>query len=498
MATLQTMTPENVPVVPYVGNESAIGRIAVRSFLYAVFKHKWLVGGVFALVALASAVAAFTRPGAWLAQSKVLVKLGETVQLAPAEAPSRSVNLPLSQDVVRTEVDIVKSWDVVKEAIDRLGVQPGSGTMADLIEGIRGALTVAPAPGTNMLKIGFIGRDAERAARLVNAITDVYIDHHNRVYQREGIRSFYSRELEKRASEVEEARQTLQAYLDKTKITDIDQELEIMIQTSMDREQALRTHRGKLAALEERLVEVDAQLANTPERIPYIEEYQVNPVLNVYGTRLAELELKRGEALQRYLPADRHVQDVEREIVELRANMGKQQGQILGKHTVRRNDLFMELERRRSAIMTALTEARSREPSRVAAVESGQRRLTDLRDHRYVVKGLQRVLEQKQYAYDLYFKRGMEAAASEANPDLSMVSVSVVEHAQPPLDPENGRLLPLVLGLLGGLALAMAMAVGVEFLNRRLRFEEEVEHYLELPVLAVIPDFETAPDLLNA
>jgi uncharacterized protein involved in exopolysaccharide biosynthesis len=165
---------------------------------------------------------------------------------------------------------------------------------------------------------------------------------------------------------------------------------------------------------------------------------------------------------------------------------------------VRRNDLFMELERRRSSLVTALADARSREPGRVAAVESATRRLSELRDHRYVVKGLQRDLEQKQYAYDLYFKRGMEAAASEANPDLSMVSVSVVEHAQPPLQPENGLLLPLVLALVGGLSLATAMAVGVEFLNRRLRFEEEVEHYLELPVLAVIPDFETPPDLLNA
>ena len=51
---------------------------------------------------------------------------------------------------------------------------------------------------------------------------------------------------------------------------------------------------------------------------------------------------------------------------------------------------------------------------------------------------------------------------------------------------------------IGGLTLATAMAIGVEFLNGRLRFEEEVEHYLELPVLAVIPDFENSPDLANA
>jgi capsular polysaccharide biosynthesis protein len=42
------------------------------------------------------------------------------------------------------------------------------------------------------------------------------------------------------------------------------------------------------------------------------------------------------------------------------------------------------------------------------------------------------------------------------------------------------------------------MAVAVEYLNRRLRFEEEVERYLELPVLAVIPDLETTPDLAKA
>jgi uncharacterized protein involved in exopolysaccharide biosynthesis len=498
MASLQTVPTDSVPVLPYAGGDSAYGRIAARSFLYAVFKHKWLVLGVFLIVGIASAVAAFSRPGAWLAQSKVLVKLGETVQLAPAEAPSRSMNVPLSQDVVRTEVDIVKSWDVVKEAIARLGIQPAEGTMVDLIDTIRSGLAVAPTPGTNMLKISFVGRDPERAARLVNAVTDVYIDHHNRVYQREGIRSFYSRELEKRSSEVEEARLKLQAFLDESKITDIDQELELMVKDAMDREQALRSHRGKLAALEQRLAEVDAQLAATPETIAYAEEYQVNPVLNVYGTRLAELQVRRGEALQRYLPSDRHVQDIEREIANLKASLGSQQTQILGKHTVRRNELHLELQRRRSSLVTALADARSREPGRVAAVEAGQRRLADLRDRRYLIKAMQRELEQKQYAHDLYFKRGMEAAASEANPDLSMVSVSVVEHAQPPLEPENGALVPLALGLVGGLSLATAMAVGVEFLNRRLRFEEEVEHYLELPVLAVIPDFESTPDLLNA
>jgi hypothetical protein len=54
----------------------------------------------------------------------VLVKLGETVQLAPAEAPSRSISMPLSQEVVKTEADIVRSYVVVEEAVKKLGIKP--------------------------------------------------------------------------------------------------------------------------------------------------------------------------------------------------------------------------------------------------------------------------------------------------------------------------------------------------------------------------------------
>ena len=57
----------------------------------------------------------------------------------------------------------------------------------------------------------------------------------------------------------------------------------------------------------------------------------------------------------------------------------------------------------------------------------------------------------------------------------------------------NGPL-PLLLGLIGGPA-ATSMAVAVEYMNRRLRFEEEVERYLELPVLVVIPDLDTQPSI---
>ena len=194
MATIQTL-PEAATLLPAASAPGAPG-LAARSFFYSVFKHRRLVIGVFLLVFLASTIMTLLRPRTWRATTKVLVKVGEAVQLAPAEAPSRSINVPLNPDVIAGEAEIVKSRQVLEDAVARLGIQPEAGTsLGEMVSGMQLALTVAPAPGSNVLQISYLGRHPDRAARLVNTLTDVYVDHHNRAYANEGIHSFYADQL---------------------------------------------------------------------------------------------------------------------------------------------------------------------------------------------------------------------------------------------------------------------------------------------------------------
>jgi uncharacterized protein involved in exopolysaccharide biosynthesis len=495
MATLQTL-PDATTVLP--ANGGAATPLAVRSFLYAVFKHRRLVLGVFAIIFLGSAIAALMRPRTWLASSKVLVKLGETVQLAPAEAPSRSVTQPMNQEIVKTEADIVKSREVVAEAVRRLGITPETGSMDELIDGLQRGLTVTQTPGTNILQINFLGKQPERAARMVNAITDVYLDHHNRVYRREGMFDFYNEQLRILETQMKQAQARLRRYLARNSVVDVDEEIKLLSEDQVEQDKGLRAHLAKISALQRKLDHVHGQLGRTPARVSYAEEYQSNPTVQTYKNKLAELEIARAHVVQNYLESDRHVRDLDLQMADVRRELAKEEDRILAKQTVRTNELHTELQRNVFSIEAMLTDAKARRPALQRRLKTTQKRLRRLRDLRFTIANLQQQADQKKYAFDLYWKKHEEARAVEAMAGQSMVSVSVVQHATAPLEPENGLLMPLLLGLIGGLGLATAMAVGVEYLNRRLRFEEEVERYLELPVLAVIPDLEQAPDFARA
>jgi len=496
MATQLQTLPE-AAIIPAGANGGASAMtFALRSFLYAVFKHRRLVVGVFAVVFTAAVVAALIRPRVWQANTKVLVKLGETVQLAPAESPSKSVNLPLNTEVVNTEAELVKSRHVIERAVERLGIKPPPGTeMSELIDNLQLALTVAPTPASNILRISYFGRDPERSARMVNAITDAYIEEHNKAYRNEGIHSFYTEQLAILEKEMKAAQQRLKEYLGNENIIDVDQEISILNQDVQEQDKGLKAHLAKLMGAERKLAEVQAQLERTPVQVPFEEEWLSNPTIQTFKDKLANLEIERYQLLQHYMPTDRHVTDKDAEIASIRARIREEKDRILNKQTLQRNDLHRELERNADTLQVLLADLRSRTEPLQQRLDQTRKRLEELRDKRFVIDNLKQIAEEKAYAFDLYFKKQEESRIAEAMKDQSVVNVTVVERAAPPNDPVNGLLLPLLLGLLGGITLAASMAVAVEWLNRTLRFEEEVERYLELPVLAVIPDLHTLPDV---
>jgi uncharacterized protein involved in exopolysaccharide biosynthesis len=490
MATLQTL-PEAATFLTET-NRVGITTIAVRSFFYAVFKHSRLVVGMFLLIFVTTVATALIRPQTWMAESKVLVKLGETAQLAPAESTSKSIYLPLTPEVVKTESDIIKSTEVIQQAVNQVGIQPENGmSMAEMVAKMQLALTVTPLPGSNTLDITYIGRSPERASRMLNAITDTYVNRHADLYRVRGVHSFYTDQLHILRGEMREAQRRFRSYLRREHVIDVDQEIMLLNQDVIQQDRQLKAHVGKIRGIGEKMKQVQDELDRTPAHVPYSEEYHANETLQTFKNKLADLEIQRLQALELYLPTDRHVTDMDEAIANVKARMKEEQDRILTAESFRLNDIHVELQKNLFTLQALTTDLHAREPGIRGRLAATRKRLRELRDKRFTIANLKAEADNKAYAYDLFRKRKAEARAQEAMTNVSMVNVAVVQHATPPIDPVNGLAIPILLGLFGGIALAVGVAVAVEYLNRRLRFEEEVERYLGLPVLAVIPELET-------
>jgi capsular polysaccharide biosynthesis protein len=91
--------------------------------------------------------------------------------------------------------------------------------------------------------------------------------------------------------------------------------------------------------------------------------------------------------------------------------------------------------------------------------------------------------------YRLYLSKFEESRISDAMDTEKIANVNVIEPAQSPLKPVSPKImlnmmLAIFLGGFGGLGLAFFS----EYLDDSLEKTEDVENYLEVPVLASIPE----------
>jgi capsular polysaccharide biosynthesis protein len=99
-------------------------------------------------------------------------------------------------------------------------------------------------------------------------------------------------------------------------------------------------------------------------------------------------------------------------------------------------------------------------------------------------------VKRQRVTLDLYTKREQEARIGDAMDQERLVNVQVVQRPGLPLPRTDNRRAPVMLAIISGLAVALGGAFGLEYVNRTLRFEHDVERHLGLPVLGTVSDYK--------
>jgi uncharacterized protein involved in exopolysaccharide biosynthesis len=204
-----------------------------------------------------------------------------------------------------------------------------------------------------------------------------------------------------------------------------------------------------------------------------------------------ELELKEHALLSKYTEQSRLVRNVREEIRMVRKKLTEQEAKRYGKTRSGVNITYQRLQEDLLRNEAELKAIRAKKKTQGAHLSAYQKKLEKLNRIEVELNQLKQQVDVDRQNYRLYLSKFEESRISDAMDTEKIANVNIIEPAQSPLKPVSPKImlnmmLAIFLGGFGGLGLAFFS----EYLDDSLEKTEDVENYLEVPVLASIPELK--------
>lgn len=453
------------------------------------------------ILAIAMVGSLFLQPS-YRAASRILLTSNRA---SISTSPDRPSNLERSNDVsdtdIGSQVEIIGSVDMVAATLRDMGVPPvvpqesliskiihfpkqvldqlmGSGATRPAIEkddpmhtlavGVAAGMEVAVVKRSNIIEIGYTARDPVWARDFVNRLTSIYLDRHALLRQTSGAEDFFNRQsdfLKQKLSESESALKELRTQAG----TIAGQRAEV---------------EKLLASFTEDLAKTQVARAEQLKRVAYIDSVHKDSRQGRMATpKLLELETQRAEMTGKYRPDSEKMRQIDAQIEALRGALkrydavisteGNSQGPDQGTDPIAARATLAALEGKEAAL------SRQRDHYKQA--------LEQIEAQSFDLVRLDRQVKIDEDAYLSYVRAAEQSRLSNALEQSRLLRLTIVDRAQLPQDPvapRKGRI--LTFAALGGLAVALGMAMARDRLDTTVKSASDVRRYGNVDVLTVV------------
>jgi uncharacterized protein involved in exopolysaccharide biosynthesis len=468
-----------------------------RRVAYVLFKHKRIIAAIFLLISLPVFLYVLMRPVEYIASAKVLIKPSRTFLNVSPAGPASALSVTPTMELINNEIQIIKSPELAQRLAAEIPFpsepNPQGRSEAQIAldaRRLRGILTASPVKETNLIEITARNREPEWAARVVNRAAELYLEQHLKVHKTPGIEEFYDEQEKKLRAELIQAEEALQSFQAKENIIDAPQQVLAAL--------------GALSAFEKDLKETDSSIGETTQRIAVLEDQlkqqkatissntniAPNPVYLQMQTRLTQLQLEKDSLLQRYMPGDRLVQDKQAEIDQLKKQLASVKQTTVGSEDISINEVHRRIQNELLSARVQLRALNEKKSALSKQVESYSLTAAERKRKGFEYDRLLREVNTKKENLDLYKKKAEEARISDAMDQRKFSNAYVLERANPPL-PRAGRSagLLLIITVIAATGAAVGAAFILEYLNKTVRNETDIEDQIGLPVLATIHSY---------
>ncbi len=478
---------------------------SLRDFFHILFKRKKVLVVFFCAIVSVVALATLMTKPSYEASSQILVKVGREnlyIPTIPTIGNPGPIISPNREQQINSEIEILKSGSLSVKVIEAIGADklyPDMKSNPDEKYSIvdraavkfRNNLKVEAVKTSDVIQVSFSHEDPEMAAKAANMLVQHYLDRHLHIHKSQKSHEFFGNQSEVLRNALLQAEARLQDFKKEHDVFSLEEERSLLLAREAELYASTNQTQSQVVETEKRIKQLRAHLAETPPTIVQQEEIDHNP--NQIGdlqARLVELELKETQLLIKYTDHSLLVQNVREEIKVVRNKLAELENKRFGVSRTGQNANYQRLQQLIYENEAELKALHAKHETQKTQLGSYREELAKLNRIEVDLNQLMQKADVHRQNYRLYLTKFEESRISDAMDAEKIANVSVVEQANPPIEPVGPKkllnlALAVFLGLFGGLGIVLFL----EYMDDSIEKVEDVENHLQLPVLASIPEF---------
>lgn len=427
----------------------------------------------------------------WVAEA-VLEKLPADI-FKQAEAE----NFQRRKDELRWVINILDFFRLKKLVANILGVSsngkppfPDTLTEKEKLEIIMNSISVSLLKNTNIIEISSQMSNPKLASEIANQTAEVYVEQSrsiNRTQASEAKR-FIEEQLKAKEKELMTIEEEILAFKEKENILYLDEETKLNIEQLAKFQAQKLEIETQIVENKARLNEIVKQLSEQSETVISSQVITANPIVQQLQNKLADLQIALPTLKEKYSEKSPQVTEVEIQIQQIENEISKKVAEIVGSKVSSINPIYQNLLSQMITMETNIISLETKIKSILEIISQYEDRLKELPEKEIQLARLERAVRVAENIYLTLLERYQEARISEA---MELGDIRVIDRAQLPDKPIKPRkMLNMAIGGVLGLMMGVLLVFFLEFFDHSFKNREDVENYLQLPILGIIPYVE--------
>lgn len=473
------------------------GPVTARDVLDALFRKKRIILTGCLLFTAAIVTYTMLRPSEYESEMLLMMRGGRVRQVVTADAtPGAPVSDATADSKVQTAIQLLQSADLHRQVVQRMagGKSLSPAELELAVRKYSKHLRVAAVPKTNLIKLTFVGKSSQEAAKSLQSLKDQFLAYDMNLQRNNGTYEFFGQQAELYLTKLKEAQEQLAAFEQNTKISLLIQQKDITLRKMADTRASLDEARASAADYEQRVARINSTLEGTSARVTT----QRRTLPNQYSaerlnTLLVELQNKRTELLTKFRPEDRLVKELDQQIADTRGALDKATQSTSTEEATDLNPIRQSLELDLTKSKLTAAGLHAREKSLNSQIQSYQDELSHLDRSTARHDQLLQTVKDAEENYQLYSKKREEARIDEALDQHGIADITIASGPSLPALANPRWTLATICAIALGNLMIFGIALVTGMRRSTICLPWELDALTNIPVLATIPYEKGSP-----